>query len=74
MKNWIEIIKTLKENSLKIQDFASATQYREIERWLTFKHPIEEIFENKSAYNKIVKYELKKLERRKKLEKLKNVL
>jgi len=68
--DWIRIIINLKEESLKIQDFSSATEFREIERWLKFKHPIEEIFENKNAYNEVVKRELLKMERKKKINKL----
>jgi len=70
MTDWIKIISNLKWKKANDYDFVSAAEFREIEKWLEFKHPIEEIFENKNAYNEIVKKELLKLERRKKLEKI----
>jgi hypothetical protein len=72
MIDWFTIIGELKCKSLDIHDFPSAAQYREIQTWLTFNHKIEEIFEVKDKYNSIVKKELVKLERMKKLNKIQN--
>jgi len=66
MIDWIEIIKNLKQKYYN-NDYQTSLQFRDIEWWLKYKHPIEEIFENFHQYNKIVKKELKKLERKKKL-------
>ena len=68
--DWIQIIINLKIEKANEHDFITASQFREIERWLKFNHSIEEIFENKNAYNEVVKKELIKLERRKKIEKI----
>ena len=68
--NWIQIFKKLKNKSIEIEDWDSAEQFREIERWLSYNHPIEEVFYNRTAYNEIVKIELLKLERRKKIYKI----
>ena len=70
MTDWIKIIFKLRYEKATNYDFVSASQFSEIEKWLKFNHPIEEIFENKEAYNEVVKKELLKLERRKKIEKL----
>ena len=71
--NWIEIICNCKNKSVEIQDFISATEFREIERWLNFNHSIEEIFENKNNYCDVVRKELEKFERRKKIYKLSKI-
>lgn len=68
--DWIQIIKNLKEQKIKEQDFETAASFREIERWLEFNHSIEEIFDNKKSYNEIVQKELRRLERKKKLYKV----
>jgi hypothetical protein len=71
MTDWIQIIIDLKnERAYKYQDFVTAAEYYNIEKWLKFNHTIEEIFENKNSYCEIVKKELLKLERRKKLDKI----
>lgn len=67
---WIETIAGLTEQKIKDQDYESAAQFREIERYLKYNHSIEEIFEAKLNYNKIVQKELVKLERKKKLYKI----
>lgn len=68
--NWLKIIQNLKMEYLKKKDIETAAEFREIENWLNFKHPIEEIFESNNSFNDVVKKELKKLERLKKLEQL----
>ena len=70
MADWIKIIFNLKYEKASEYDFVSSAHFSDIEKWLKFNHPIEEIFQNKDAYNDIVKKELIKLERRKKLEKI----
>ena len=70
MTDWIKIISNLKWKKANDYDFVSAAEFREIEKWLEFKHPIEEIFQNKTHYSKIVQKELIKLERKKKLYKV----
>ena len=72
MTDYLEIIKKYKNKCAEQYDFESAAEFREIENWLNFKHPIEEIFENKLSYRKVVQIELLKLERRKKLDIIKN--
>lgn len=71
--DWIQIIINLKQQKVNEQDYESASQFREIEKYLTFKHKIEEVFEVKNHYNSIVQKELVKLERKYKLKKLNNV-
>ena len=70
MTDWLQLIINIKDKKIEEQDFQSATIFRDIERWLKFNHPIEEIFDNKDSYNEVVKKELVKLERRKKIEKI----
>ena len=70
MTDWIQIIYNLKEERFENLDYETAAQYRDIEKWLKFNHSIEEIFENKDSYCEIVKKELLKLERRKKIDKI----
>lgn len=66
--NYINIIWNLKVKYLEKGDYSTAADFREIENWLSF-NSIEEVF-NHPHKNEIVKSELKKLERRKKLENL----
>ena len=66
----IEKISILKNKCIKNKFFESADQFRTIEQRLMYRHKIEEIFEVRHQYTEIVKIEIEKIIRKKKLSKI----